>query len=59
MHKLEEDSPWINRMAKLHSLLDAAYEGSDLPVDPQNPADVEEYLLDMRRRFFDAQTVQM
>jgi len=56
---LEDTSPWINRMAKLHGLLDAAYEGSPLPIDPENPADVEEYLLDMRRRFFDAQTVQM
>ena len=56
---LDDTSPWINRMAKLHGLLDAAYEGSSLPVDPENPADVEEYLLDMRRRFFDAHTVQM
>ena len=56
---LDDTSPWINRMAKLHGLLDAAYERSKLPVDPDNPADVEEYLLDMRRRFFDAQTVQM
>ena len=56
---LEDTSPWVNRMAKLHGLLDAAYEGSELPIDPENPADVEEYLLDMRRRFFDAQTVQM
>jgi len=55
---LDQGSPWVNRMAKLHALLENAYESSELPVDPKNPADVEEYLLDMRRRFFDAHTVQ-
>jgi hypothetical protein len=56
--RLDPDSPWINRMARLHALLDSAYESSQLPVDPPAPADLEEYLLDMRRRFFDAHTVQ-
>ncbi len=55
--RVEQDSPWVNRMAKLHALLENAYETSELAVDPPNPADVEEYLLDMRRRFFDAHTV--
>ena len=56
--RLDESSPWINRLARLHALLDSAYESSQLPVDPPAPAELEEYLLDMRRRFFDAHTVQ-
>ena len=55
---LESDSRWINRLVKLHTLLEQALEDSKLPIDPDNPKAVEDYLLDMRRRFFDAATVQ-
>lgn len=55
---LSADNPWINRLAKLHSMLEEAYIHTELPIDPFNPQGVETYLLDMRRRFFDAQTVQ-
>jgi predicted nucleotidyltransferase len=55
---LEDNNQWINRLVRLHSLLEHALEESTLPVDPDNPGGVEDYLLDMRRRFFDAATVQ-
>jgi uncharacterized protein len=55
---LEEKSPWINRMVKLHGLLEESAEISELPRDPVNPTLVEDFLLDIRRRFFDAPTVQ-
>lgn len=55
---LPADSPWINRIVKLHALLEEGIEGSRLPIDPDNPKGVEDYLLDMRRRFFDAPTVK-
>lgn len=55
---LEKDSRWINRLVRLHSLLEQALEKATLPIDPENPGGVEDYLLDMRRRFFDAATVQ-
>lgn len=51
-------SPWLNRIVKLHALLEESVENTKLPADPDNPRAVEEYLLDMRRRFFDAPTVQ-
>jgi predicted nucleotidyltransferase len=54
---LDNDSRWINRLVRLHTMLDQALEGSELPQDPDNPGAVEEYLLDMRRRFFDAATI--
>jgi hypothetical protein len=43
---------------RLHALLEESIEKTTLPVDPRNPKAIEEYLLDMRRRFFDAPTVQ-
>ena len=52
------DSPWLTRIVKLHALLEDAVEGSSLPIDPDNPKAAEEYLLDMRRRFFDAPTIK-
>jgi hypothetical protein len=55
---LDEGSQWINRLVRLHSLLDRSMEQSELPADPDDPAGLEEYLLDMRRRFFDAHTLQ-
>lgn len=55
---LEADSRWINRIVKLHALLEEAVESTQLPTDPDNPRGVEEYLLDMRRRFFDAPTTR-
>jgi hypothetical protein len=55
---LAPDSPWLNRIVKLHTLLENAVESSKLPIDPDNPKAVEEYLLDMRRRFFDAPTFE-
>ncbi len=55
---LEEGSHWINHLARLHPALENSANESPLPPDPPNPAAVEEYLLDMRRRFFDAHTVQ-
>lgn len=56
--KLPEGSHWINHLARLHPALEKAANESPLPPDPPNAAEVEEYLLDMRRRFFDAHTVQ-
>jgi uncharacterized protein len=55
---VSDDNHWINRLVKIHALLEAAMEESTLPVDPDNPGAVEDYLLDMRRRFFDAPTTQ-
>lgn len=55
---LPADSPWLNRIVKLHALLEDAVERSQLPIDPDNPRAAEDYLLDMRRRFFDAPTVK-
>ncbi|MBW2533704.1 MAG: nucleotidyltransferase domain-containing protein [Deltaproteobacteria bacterium] len=55
---LPPDSPWVNRIVKLHALLEESLERTKLPIDPDNPKGVEEYLLDMRRRFFDAPTVR-
>jgi predicted nucleotidyltransferase len=56
--RLKPTNPWINRIVKLHSLMEEAVETTKLPTDPDNPGAVEEYLLDMRRRFFDAPTIQ-
>jgi len=53
-----DDNHWINRLVKVTALLEASMEEAELPIDPDNPSAVEEYLLDMRRRFFDAPTVQ-
>ena len=55
---VEHDNKWVNRLVKLHGQLERALQESPLPIDPDNPGAVEEYLLDMRRRFFDAATVQ-
>lgn len=55
---LEEKSPWINRMVKLHGLLEESAELSELPRDPERPTVVEAFLIDTRRRFFDAPTIQ-
>jgi predicted nucleotidyltransferase len=55
---LDSSSPWINRIVKLHALLEEAIETTKLPIDPDNPGGVEDYLLDMRRRFFDAPTLR-
>lgn len=55
---LPPDSPWLNRIVKLHALLEESVEHSKLPIDPDNPKGVEDYLLDMRRRFFDAPTIK-
>lgn len=56
--ELEGNDPWVNRIVNLHALLTEAADSSLLPVDPDNPGGLEEYLLDMRRRFFDAPTIQ-
>ncbi len=55
---LMEDKHWINQLVNLHSLLESALEESKLPIDPENPGALEDYLLDMRRSFFDACTAQ-
>jgi uncharacterized protein len=55
---LKENHPAINRLVKLHTLLEKAMEGSPLRIEPEDPPGVEGYLIDMRRRFFDAPTVQ-
>ena len=55
---LPQSSPWLNRIVKLHTLLESAFDNTQLPHDPENPGGVESYLLDMRRRFFDAPTIQ-
>lgn len=54
---LPEGSPWINRLVRLSPLLETAFDDSSLPPEPANPEELEEYLMDMRRRFFDALTV--
>ncbi|MCC6751919.1 MAG: nucleotidyltransferase domain-containing protein [Deltaproteobacteria bacterium] len=55
---LDPCSLWITRLAKLHALVEESVEESPLPVDPEHPKPLEDFLLDMRRRFFDAMTVQ-
>jgi uncharacterized protein len=52
----EDSARWLNKMVKLHTLLEDSYEQSTIPIDPEHPREVEEFLLDMRRRFFDAMT---
>lgn len=54
---VDEESPWINRLARVQALLEQAHDESPLPPDPGNAREIQEYLLDMRRRFFDATTV--
>jgi hypothetical protein len=56
--ELEPDSPWLKRIVKLHTLYEEAIATTRLPIDPDNPGGVEDYLLDMRRRFFDAPTIR-
>jgi len=56
---VEEDSPWINRLARVQALLERAHDESPFPPDPANAREAEEYLLDMRRRFFDATTMEV
>jgi len=56
--RLKEGSHWVNHLARLHPALENAANDSPLPPDPPEAAAVEEYLLDMRRRFFDAHTIQ-
>ena len=55
---LEVTRPWTKLLVRLQALLDEAYENSVLPVDPVDPTAAQSYLLDMRRRFFDAATLQ-
>jgi len=55
---LEHKARWIKLMVRLHAMLEEALDDSPLPADPDHPRGAEEYLLDMRRRFFDAMTMQ-
>jgi predicted nucleotidyltransferase len=55
---LDVTRPWTKLLVRMQGLLDDAYENSVLPVDPEDPAAAEDYVLDMRRRFFDAMTLQ-
>jgi len=55
---VDEGNIWINRLVRLQALLEESYEFSELAADPADPRLLESYLLDMRRRFFDAMTVQ-
>ena len=42
----------------MQALVEESYDISELPPDPERPTEFEEYLLDMRRRFFDAATIE-
>ncbi|MBW2734269.1 MAG: nucleotidyltransferase domain-containing protein [Deltaproteobacteria bacterium] len=55
---LEVRQPWTKLLVRVHALLEESYDLSELPTDPPKPAAAEEYLLDMRRRFFDAKTMR-
>ena len=56
--KLEDRGRWAKVLVKVHSRLEEAIDLSELPHEPENPNAAAEYLLDVRRRFFDAITVQ-
>lgn len=45
-------SRWVNGLAPLLVHLERAYDRSSLPVDPQNPGEVERYLIEVRRDNF-------
>lgn len=55
---LEVRRPWTKILTRVHALLDESYDHSELPIDPPEPTAAEEFVLDMRRRFFDAKTVR-
>lgn len=56
--QLERPDRWKHLLVQLRTMLDEALDASVLPIDPDHPRGAEDYLLDMRRRFFDAVTVQ-
>lgn len=49
--------PWLKLLVRLSAQLEDAYDSSNLPSEPERPERAEAYVLDMRRRFFDALTV--
>ena len=53
-----EEGPWLRLLVRFSALLEDAYDQSPLPREPKHPELAEEYVLDIRRRFFDALTVQ-
>ena len=55
---LENRGRWAKVLVQVHSRLEEAIDLSELPQAPENPNAAEEFLLDLRRRFFDAVTLQ-
>lgn len=53
---LPHRNKWTNRLIKLHVLLDNALAESQLPIDPPRPLIAEAYLLEIRKRYYDAPT---
>ncbi|MBK6848447.1 MAG: nucleotidyltransferase domain-containing protein [Proteobacteria bacterium] len=48
----------IKLLLRLQAFLEESGDLSDLPLDPLAPGPVEQFLLELRRRFFDAITVE-
>ncbi len=55
---LPAEGPGLKMLVRLSALIEDSYDQSPLPHDPKRPELAEEYVLDMRRRFFDAPTIQ-
>jgi predicted nucleotidyltransferase len=54
---LEERGRWVRHLVRMHALLEEAVAASSLTAQPARTRHAEDYLLDLRRRFFDAQTL--
>ncbi|MBK8480781.1 MAG: nucleotidyltransferase domain-containing protein [Proteobacteria bacterium] len=55
---VEPDGRAIKLLLRLQAFLEESSDLTDLPPDPLQPAPVEQFLLELRRRFFDAITVE-
>lgn len=55
---VEPGGPAIKLLLQLQAFLEESADLSDLPLDPPQPGPVEQFLLELRRRFFDAITVE-
>jgi len=54
---VEDRSRWAKLLVKLHAMLEESLDITELPSLPPDPRPAQEFLLDLRRRFFDAVTV--
>lgn len=55
---LEDSGVGLSLLSHLSKMVDESKKQSPLPLEPKHPEYAEDYLLDLRRRFYDALTVQ-